>query len=178
MWVGSKSVVLVLAVLVTGLFNGSLPAVAQTTTFHLQPSVTEAEVGEVVSVAVVVENVVNLGAFEFHLGFDSSILQPENVELGSLLASTGRTPVPLGPEFNANELRFAGASYGNVDGADGTGVVAVVSLRVVAAGVSLLSFNRVIVTDKDAEVLPADGVDGLITTSQVFRHAVYLPFVQ
>ena len=177
MWARFRGIA-VAVVLLAGLLSGGLqPADADTITVGLEPGRLVGGVGDTVVVAVRVDGAVDLGAFEFHLGYDPAILQATGAELGAFLASTGRTPVPLGPALREGEIRFAGASYGTAAGAEGGGVLAQVTLRVVGAGTTPLTFNRVIVTDAMAQVLPADAIDGTFSTEMSLSSSVRLPLV-
>jgi len=106
MWARLRGIA-VAVVLLAGLLSGGLqPADADTITVGLEPGRLVGGVGDTVVVAVRVDGAVDLGAFEFHLGYDPAILQATGAELGAFLASTGRTPVPLGPALREGEIRF------------------------------------------------------------------------
>lgn len=177
MWARSRGIT-VTVVLLAGLLSGGFqPADADAITVGLEPRRLIGDVGDTVVATVWVDGVVNLGAFEFHLGYDPEILRATGAELGVLLTSTGRTPVPLGPALREGEMRFAGASYGTAAGADGAGALAQITFRVVGAGTSALTFNRVIVTDAVAQVLPADAIDGVFSTQAGLSPSVRLPLL-
>ena len=177
MWARSRGIVVALVLMAGLLSGGPQPVIAEAITLRLQPSHTFADLGETVVVTVLVDDVTDLGAFEFHLGYDPAVLEATDASLGAFLTSTGRTPVPLGPALSTDEIRFAAASYGTPAGPNGTGVLAEVTFRVVGSGTSALSFNRVIVTDTAAQVLPAGAANGLFTSGQSSQHLLYLPVV-
>lgn len=165
-------------VLLIALLSGrSQPADAEVITVRLQPDRVVAGVGDTVLVGVVVEGAFDLGAFEFHLGYDPSVLTATGAELGPFLTSTGRSPVPLGPMVKSGEIRFAGASYGTAGGPGGAGVLAQVRFRVIGSGTSALTFNRVIITDTHAQVLSARTSNGMFTTGERSYPPVHLPLV-
>ncbi|MFQ5592896.1 MAG: cohesin domain-containing protein [Anaerolineae bacterium] len=177
MWARSRGMIVAI-VLLAGLLSGGLqPVDADTVTVRLEPGRLVGNVGDSVVITVWVDEIVNLGAFEFHLGYDPAILQATDAELGPFLTSTGRTPVPLGPALREGEIRYAGASYGTAAGADGSGALAQITFRVVGAGTSALTFNRIIVTDAVAQVLPADAIDGLFSTEPALSAPVRLPLL-
>lgn len=178
MWVKSRGVVAAVILLAGLLGGGSQPVDADTITVRLLPGHAVGEVGKTVAVTVWIDGAANLGAFEFHLGYDPAVLQAVGAQLEAFLTSTGRTPVPLGPAVKPNEIRFAGASYGTAAGPDGSGMLAQVTFRVVGPGTSPLTFNRLIVTDTQAQVLPASAVDGTFTSGKVPYSPVYLPLVR
>ncbi len=165
-------------VLLAGLLSGGLqPADANAVTLRLQPGNLVGEVGTTVGVMVQVEGAADLGAFEFHLGYDPAVLEATEVWLGDFLTRTGRTPVPLGPRLDVGEVRFAGASYGTATGPGGSGVLAQITFRVVGSGTTALTFNRVIVTDTDARVLDAGAIDGSFTSGQSPYLPVFVPLL-
>ncbi|MFQ5854181.1 MAG: cohesin domain-containing protein [Anaerolineae bacterium] len=164
--------------LLTGLLSGELrPAHAEALTIRLQPTYAIADVGDTVLIKILVDGAVDLGAFEFHLGYDPSMLEATGAELGAFLTSTGRTPVPLGPVVRGGEIRFAAASYGAAAGPDSDGVLAEVGFRVLGEGTSGLTFNRLIVTDTYAQVLPASAIDGTFTGGASPYPSIYVPLV-
>jgi hypothetical protein len=177
MWVRSWSIIAALVTLAGLLSASSQLAGAQAITIRLEPSRIVADVGQTVQVTVRMEGAVDLGAFEFHLGYNPAVLEATDAGLGPLLTSTGRSPVPLGPALKDGEIRFAGASYGTEGGPDGAGVLAQVTFRIVGPGTSGLTFNRIIVTDSDAQVQPATAVGGLLATNERLLAFLYLPMV-
>lgn len=177
MWARSRGI-LTAMVLLAGLLSGGLQvANADTVTVRLEPDHLVGSVGATVSVAVWADDVVDLGAFEVHLSYDPAVLQATGAELGPFLTSSGRTPVPLGPALREGEIRFAGATYGTPAGPHGSGELAQITFRVVGSGSSALAFNRVIVTDAAAQVLPTEGVDGTFSTEPGLHISVLLPLV-
>lgn len=177
MWATSRGMLVAVALLAGLVSGGSQPVAANTITVRLQPGHAVGWIGETVPVSVWVDGVSDLGAFEFYLGYDPAVLRATGAELGTFLTSTGRTPVPLGPLVTDDEIRFAGASYGTAAGPDGGGVLARVTFRVVGSGTSALTFNRIIVTDTAAQVLPASTVNGLFTAGELSHAPLYLPLV-
>ena len=178
MWVKVRGVYVVVMVLVGLLSVRTQPAGAEVIALRLVPNSGSAAVGETITLQVLIDGAVNLGAFEFHLGYDPQVLQPQSAILGPFLTTTGRTPVPLGPAIKGDEIRFAGASYGEIAGPDGSGELATVTFRVVGPGSSPLTFRRVIVTDVRAAVQPAVGLDGLFVAGIDAVSSTRLPLLQ
>lgn len=90
------------------------------------------------TVDVVVEDVDDLGGFQFTMVFSPTVVKVDNVALGPFLGSTGRSVSPVGPNIdNVNgTVTFGGYSYGSAPGPDGTGVVATITLSPLAEGES------------------------------------------
>ena len=124
---------------------------AQTAVMKVVPASQTVDIdGGKFSVDIVVEDVSNLGSFEFTLTFDPSVLRLVGVEKGPLLDSTGRrvfcprpiynSPAPSVPSEDA--VRFGCASSDppeeEIPGASGTGVVATVTFAPREAGTSQL----------------------------------------
>jgi len=127
--------------------------------------------GDTTEVNVKVEDVINLGAFEFTLKYDGSIvkiLQATDVQLGDFLGSTGRTVVPTGPEIDndAGEMTFGAFTFGANPGPDGDGVLATITFTAQSEGDSLLDLTNVQVTNIDGDVIPIDVFDGQIRVGQ------------
>jgi hypothetical protein len=177
MWVRIRGLVVTVVLLAGLLPGGWQPAGADAITVGLEPRHLVGDVGGTVVTTVQIDGVVNLGAFEFHLGYDPAVLQATGAELGAFLTSTGRSPVPLGPAMRVGEIRFAGATYGTAAGPDGAGALAQITFRVVGSGTSTLTFNRIIVTDAVAQVLPARAIDGTFSTEASLYSPVHLPLL-
>jgi hypothetical protein len=96
-----------------------------------------AAVGDTFTVTVNFEGAVNLGGFEVELAFNPAVLQADGAQLGSLLASGGRTGLPMGPVLDnaAGRVAFGGYSLG-LPGSrlNGSGPVALLRFRAVGAG--------------------------------------------
>lgn len=99
-------------------------------------------VGDTASFAIVIEDAHDLGAFELALAFDANVIHVEDVFVGSLLGSTGRSVYPLGPRIDneSGSVSFGAWTTGDSLGAEGSGTL----VRVV---VSMESCNQT--TDLD-----------------------------
>lgn len=118
------------------------------------------------TVDVVVEDVVNLGAFEFDLHYDSSILGFVNVERGPFLGSSGRRVECLDPRLEPGSLRFVCVTLGALPpGADGSGVLATVTLAPAGPGTSPLRFYSAILARPDGQPIAAALQDASITVA-------------
>jgi hypothetical protein len=124
--------------------------------------------GDEASFEVILEDGHNLGAFEFCLSYDPSVIYVETVQLGDLLASTGRSANAIGPKID-NELGrvlFGGWTLGENVGPDGDGTLAevTVSIRQCEAATDM-ALSRVVVTDKSGwPATLGDITDGVVET--------------
>jgi hypothetical protein len=136
---------------------------------RFDPSSSTVEPGAIFVVDVVVDNVVDLGGFDFTVTFDPAVVHVQSVTLGSFLGSTGRSAAPLGPNMDnaAGKFTFGGFSFGTALGPNGTGTVAHVTLQAMASGSSSLTFTKAQFTDTQAPpgvVLPTT-TPGSVTVS-------------
>jgi hypothetical protein len=137
---------------------------------RFDPSSSTVEPGAVFVVSVVVDNVMDLGGYEFTVTFNSAVVHVQSVALGPFLGSTGNTVVPLGPAIDntAGSFTFGGFTLPPraAPGPTGTGTVAQVTLQAMAAGSSALTFTRAQLTDTQATVLgPLTMTPGSVTVS-------------
>ena len=123
--------------------------------------------GGTLSVSVVVDQVTNLGAFEFELTYDQHILEFKDVQEGPFLGSSGRRVQCLPPETTAGSLLFRCVTLGATpDGPTGSGALATLTFQPVGDGISPLHFARLILTDPPANLLAATGQDASITVEK------------
>jgi hypothetical protein len=112
-------------------------------------SLPTADEGYDFTVDVVIEDAVDLGAFEFELTYDSTCIEATDVDLGPFLGSTGRSVYETGPAFGTGSVTYGAYSLGATPpGPDGDGVLATITFR---AGMndccSDLHLQNVVVTD-------------------------------
>ena len=84
--------------------------------------------------SVNVSNVNYIGAFEFTLLFDRSLLCAKSVSIGDFLGSTGRTTFPVAKTIDCNEgkLLYSYGSFGD-NAPSGNGVLAIIQWEVSSA---------------------------------------------
>lgn len=141
--------------------------------------------GDVFTASIVVQNVTNLGAFQFDLAYDAAVLAAEGVEEGDFLGSSGREVRCLPPREQAGSVGLSCVTLGAApDGPTGSGVLATVTFRPVAAGASTLHFARVTLTDPPANQLPSQAQDVTVTvegdnggSSSGFRWVLWGPVI-
>jgi len=143
--------------------NGSTGA-AQETIVRLDTPAEEAHLeGPPFTVNVVVDDVVNLGAFQLELVFDSSILGFVEIAEGPFLGSSGRTVQCLPPVTAEGLVRFVCVTLGQTpEGPEGSGVLATITFEPLSAGSSDLQFQKLILADPPGEPIFADYQDASI----------------
>jgi hypothetical protein len=154
---------------------------------RFDPPASTAAPGAIFVVNVVVDNVTDLGGYEFTVSFDPGVLHVQTVTLGPLLGSTGRNVAPLGPDINnaSGSFTFGGYSFGSTAGANGTGTVAQITLQAMASGNSALTFTRAQLLSTQPAVLgPLTMTPGSVTVSgptatpTIGRSLIYLPVLR
>ncbi len=138
--------------------------------------------GQPFVVTIAIDNVQDLGAFEFEYNFNPAIATTavSNIQLGSMLGSSGRT---------TGELRMASApgrpgvplfgaySYGAAAGPLGSGVLATVTMTAVAPGASPLSLTGLKVTNVSGDEYTVAVTSGSVTVGATPR-MLYLPLLR
>jgi len=157
--------------------NGTTGA-AQETTVRLEAPAEKVRLeGPPFTVSVLVDDVVNLAAFQFSLEFDPTVLKATAVEEGPFLGSSGRDVVCGGGEVVAGSASLAcvtlGApvSLGGVPGADDAGVLAVVEFTAAGEGETSLGLQKVKLVEAEIDeagapiVIPIATEDGKVTVA-------------
>ncbi len=114
-----------------------------------------------VVVQVQVENVTNLGAFQFQLKYDPDVLQVAKdgatdkpmIQRGDFLGSSGREVVCDDPVSQAGVLRVVCITLRpEPKGPDGSGTLSTIIFEAVGKGATELTLDRVQLTDPEAKV--------------------------
>jgi len=137
-------------------------------TLRLEPATQTVQPGAVFTTTVQIDGAVDLGAFEFTLGFNPGALQVQQVTLGSFLASTGRSVGALGPTINnqAGTVAFGAFSFGTPAGPNGSGTLAVITWNATNSGSSPLTFSGVQLTDSLGQAqVPVNTASGSVTVA-------------
>lgn len=113
---------------------------------------------------VSIREALDLGAYEFEIGFDPSVIQVVNVEDGGFLGSTGRMVFTVEPEIDnlKGTVAFAAASGGTAPGPEGDGELAVVTWEAVGVGTTHLDLREVIVLDTTVTEQTVTAEDGRV----------------
>ena len=139
---------------------------AQDVTVRIDPSQKSMAVGDTTTLQVKIDNVTNLGAFEFTIAYNGGIVHVESVQMGDFLGSTGRTVIPTGPNIDdyGGTVIYGGASLGTNAGPDGSGVLASVVFSAQGAGTTALNFTGVTIADINGQEITVNTlVSGGIT---------------
>jgi len=167
-------VILPLALLLAPVSLGAQP---ETTTVRIDPASQDVGPGATFTVDVMIDDVVDLGAFEFSIGFDPAVVNVDSVAIGPFLGSTGRTVVELPVDIdNVNGILSYGAfTFGDFAGPDGSGLLATVTLHALdldEQAASVLDLYDTQVTDTaGVPITPITEADGNVT---VLTYAVDL----
>lgn len=154
---------------------------------RFDPPASSVAPGAVFAVNVLVDNVTDLGGYEFTVTFNPAVVHVQNVTLGPFLSATGRTTAALGPDTDnvAGTFTFGAYSFGSAAGVNGTGTVAQVTLQAMASGNSALTFTKAQLIDTQAAVLgpltmtPGSvAVSGPTPTPTSGRPRIYLPVLR
>jgi len=131
--------------------QGHVPSGA---TVAVVPGTLSTRPSESITVAVDMDGAADLGAFQFDLVFDPTVLHVEDVLLAGLLGSTGRTAAPLGPEIDntAGSASFGGFTFGSQPGPDGHGTLATITLAARGVGSSWLVLRGVQIVDAQGQI--------------------------
>lgn len=110
---------------------------------------------------LMVDNVQNLGAFQFILNFDPKVLEATGAEVGDFLGSSGREVVCKDPTIDEGAVRFACVTLRQQPaGANGSGRLATVHLKIRGSGPTDLSLDKVGIYTPPGETIPLAAVTG------------------
>ena len=128
------------------------------TVLRIDPPEKTCYLGGSCSVDIVVENVTNLGSFEFILDFNPSVIRFDYFEEGPFLKSTGRSTSCNGfPVGNGSEqFGCASGSATGQAGPSGSGVLAKAFFTPLAEGETPLDLHNTALYDATPEVNPID----------------------
>lgn len=140
------------------------PASAQQAVVRIEPASQEVTTGSQFTVRVMVDDVANLGSYEFTLQFDPSVVTYESVANGDFLGSTGRSVFCPAPIADGWLLRFGCVTTGvGIPGASGSGQLAQVVFRAAAPGTIRLDLSAVALADPLGATINAAVGGGSVT---------------
>jgi hypothetical protein len=129
--------------------DGSVPEVT------IQPQQLTAQVGDQLSVQVMVTNVTNLFGAPFYLDYDPSRLEVVSAAEGGFLKNDGQSSVFLNSIDASKGMVIVGASrLGAVGGVNGSGSLAVVTFKATASGPVTLTLHNVDFRDASLAKIP------------------------
>jgi hypothetical protein len=125
-----------------------------------------APVGATVAVEIRVENVANLGAYEWTLAYDPNVLElAGNPVDGGFLGSTGRSLFCPPAILDVGTVRFGCGTSGDLTLArpSGSGPLSTVTFKAIAAGSTSLSLNLAVLANSNGDDIPTGVVNASIT---------------
>ena len=135
--------------------------------------------GQSFPVQVRIDDVANLGAFEFRFISNLAVAatQASTIELGDFLGNTNRTTGELRLDQGSGPV-YGAYSYGTANGPSGSGFLATLSVRAVGAGSSHLTLEDVQITDIEGTPLLVEVVGTSVSVqSGSPRYPIYLPIL-
>ena len=145
---------------------------------RIAPATSLVGIGEVFAVDVVIANVADLGAYQFEMAFDPSVVHVLDVGDASFLGSTGRTPIAIINKIDNTEgtLAFGVVSIGTDSGPSGTGTLATITLEAQGGGSTALHLFNAKASDtrEPPAEQPLTVEDGMVI---VAGQRLYLPIV-
>ncbi|NOZ04739.1 MAG: hypothetical protein GXP41_00080 [Chloroflexi bacterium] len=101
------------------------------------------------TVTLSVQNISNLGGFEFVMTYNPAVVHVTSATMGSFLSSTGRTVFPVGPTIDnvGGTLHIGAASFGTQAGPSGNGLLVTITLVPQGSGSTALGFSKMVLTD-------------------------------
>jgi hypothetical protein len=149
-------------------------------TVRIDPDSVRAQAGKAFTVSVAIDDVVDLGAYQFTLEFDEDHIEFVDAENGPFLGSTGRTVLPVGPVTGTGIVTFGAVSEPGAPGPSGTGVLAVVTLKALSEGDTFLRLDEVLLADTANEALEVFETNGsivFISDSGGLDESLFLPYL-
>jgi len=115
------------------------------------------------TVEIRIENVNNLGSYEWQLTYDTDVLAFVSVTNAGFLGSTGRSVFCPSPILDAGSVRFGCATSGTTPpGQIGAGVLSTLTFSPVGSGASELELGWVSLSDPLGDDLPSARLSGCI----------------
>jgi hypothetical protein len=132
-------------------------------TVAVHPPETFANVSSSFAVDVVINDAVDLGAFQFDLTYNSTCVNATGATLGPFLGSTGRGVAEVGPSFGSESVTYGAYSWGSSAGPIGNGVLATVTFQAGSNECdSDLILQNVSVTDTSGSAQCYNAQDGIV----------------
>jgi thermitase len=134
---------------------------------RIEPPGTTVRIGSSFTVTAVIEDVTDLGSFQFDLAYDSGVVTATGAACGLFLGSTGRSVSPVGPTIDntGGRITFGCSSEGGEPGPDGTGVLAVLGFNAAGLGHSSLQFESVQMKNTTGVTISVGTNDGEVTVT-------------
>jgi hypothetical protein len=147
-----------------------------TAQIYLQPAAGTHQIGSFFDVDVMVDGVVDAGAFQFDLSYDKNILKYVSLTGGTFLSSTGRTITPIGPTLGVGVVSYGQitADGGKAGPNGGPYKLATVRFQGVGVGTSSLNLGQVTLTTTKAIEQAKTVTSGQATIAALPKATVYV----
>ena len=150
-------------------------------TLSIQPYSRTVSVNQTFTTSVWISDVADLGAFEFTLAYSPTQIQVVSATVAAFPASTGRTFIPAGLIISptAGTVTYGVFSLGATpSGANGSGTLAIFTLKALNVGQSNLNFNAAQISDRSGAAQGiASMLNGQVTVGKQTEWKVYLPTI-
>lgn len=144
------------AAIVTGAVAGG------NATMSVSPASQNRLTGQLFDVYVMVDTPNEIGAYEFSMVYDSTVLRVVAVTNDTFLGQTGRQPNCLNIS-NDNLIHFGCGTSGSALGPSGLGRLTWIRLEAIGVGTSPLSLRLASLADVNGDPLPVNDSDGSVT---------------
>ncbi len=136
--------------LALGLVHQSRAGLAQAEALVLvNPELSLVARGSHFTVDIDIRDAVNLGAFQFTLGFPTDLVSYDSVEIGPFLGSTGRQVITFPPVVQNGKVTFVAVSQRGAPGPSGAGTLATVRFEALGGGSGVLGLSEVLISDSE-----------------------------
>jgi hypothetical protein len=144
---------------------GTMPALAGI--ISIQPATKNTNPGQTFSLDVTINGAADLYAYQFDIGFNSSVLSANSVSEGAFLSGSGSTFFFEGFIDNVGgTISFIADSLtGPISGASGNGTLATISFTSIGPGSSPVGVFNVTALDSFGEGIAVDTVGATVTVS-------------
>jgi Cohesin domain len=122
--------------------------------------------GENFTVDIRVDDVANLGAFQFDLVFDPAVVQFQSFTEGPFLKSSGRPTFCMSSDITAGTKRYGCASGGAQTGPDGSGVLVTVTFSPLTEAGSSVNLEQGGLYSPNADPIAATWQNGSVGVGQ------------
>ena len=121
-------------------------------TLYVDPQTTEKAIGQDFSVNISISNVADLYGWQLQLGWNKTILDVVNVTEGAFLKNYGQTSFTQRINDTGSLLSFC-TRLGDVNGVNGSGVLATVQFHVIGKGqCDLHLYETILVSSSDESI--------------------------
>jgi general secretion pathway protein D len=149
---------------------------AQSTVILIQPSSSDVDVDDTITVDIRIEDVADLYGVDVRLSFEPTLLEVVQIQAGSFPAPD--FVVKKEADNSAGTVWYAVSQMAPTEPTSGSGVAASITFKGLAGGTSSVAFTYQKIVKKNGEQIPATTQDGQITVVGTETSTpTYLPIV-